>query len=218
MDLRKFAVTLIGIELNPQLVNPVTLRLNDIVDESWKSNRGAKIGITESNLGYANGVEVEASDETLRFCHSASSFETGEVLSAILAKRFIDVFGVDDWWAIRFDFGGQINAEVLAMKPEMGVQSLADHLTIGNVVPSCNFTTHFQFPDKSLNVQLSHDAAADNSHVSCLGSVFHCTEEYIDAEGNNKIGPWLANWKSDWQEVAQAVIRLHKVVGKPVGG
>ena len=48
--------------LEPQFVILENLKFNGVVDEEWTCNR-VQIGITESAIGYTNGLHIAASSE-----------------------------------------------------------------------------------------------------------------------------------------------------------
>ena len=54
-NLQTLTVNLIGFEPISQFVNPVTLYVNGVVDDTWVCEKGALIGITESSFSYTNG-------------------------------------------------------------------------------------------------------------------------------------------------------------------
>lgn len=216
--LRMFAVELSGIDLDPQFVNPATLQFNGVIDKGWICEKGVRIGITESNFSYTNGVQIEASDDTVCFRHSGPELNDGSALSAELARRYAVGFDDDNWFAISLEFGGVVElARDTVLADVLSRPTFADHLIYDGVAPRFNASAFYNFPDRRLMVDLFQNPGTSHMQLSYVARIHRYLDHDRDEQAEHKLETVLSRWQSDWQNAATALIRLAEATLGPRG-
>ena len=212
--LETFAVELSGVNLNPQFVNPATLQFNDVVDEGW-TYAGVQIGVTESNVRYTNGLQIEAFEDTVRFQHVLTD---GGFLSAEVARRYVEKFGGDSWLMIALEFGGTIE---LFSEPDSTSESLrpvsVDSLTHNDVIPAFRAGALYLYPEHTLQVELQQPVGSRNGWFECGALVNRSLVPNEVEETETRLQSVLSEWESHWKDAASALIRLAKATLRPGG-
>ena len=212
--LRAFTVELMGLEVEPQYINPVTLEANDVVDSLWRLDSGTLVGISRSRFGYANGVEVEAEQESLSFRHIAADLVVEEALSAELASRYVKAYGEEDLFGIGMVFQGEVKVpDAPDLVGPFDSAVLTDKLALRNVAPSAYRigVTHSFEPEQprpsSLSVDLFRGVAISGVHFTA--QAFH---EVVGPQHTwhaiNSADSILSRWQSVWSDVVDVVTRL----------
>ena len=207
--LQMFAVELSGIDLDPQFINPATLQFNGVVDKDWICENGIRIGITESNFSYTNGVQVEASDETVCFRHSGIELAEGSALSAELAKRYAVGFDDDNWFGISLEFGGVIVLSGDPTPASVSVwSSFVDRLTHHGVSPRFHTSAFYNYPDRRLVVELFQNPGSSHTPLGCVARIHRHLEYSQQVETEHRLESVLSSWRSDWKDAVAAITRL----------
>ena len=214
VNLEMFAIELSGMNVNPQFVNPATLQFNDVVDEAW-TYAGVQTGVTESNVRYTNGLQIEAFEDTVRFQHVTAD---GGFLSAEIARRYVETFGGDSWFMVALEFGGTIE---LFSEPDRASESLrpvsVDSLIQNDVVPVFRAGALYPYPEHTLQVELQQPVGSDNGWFEC-GALVNCSLAPSEVEETeNRLQSVLSEWESHWGDAASALIRLARATLRPGG-
>ena len=206
-SLEMVAVELYGTNVHPQFVNPMTLEINGVVEADW-THSGSQIGVIESTFRYSNGLEIEASEQTLRFEHvpTADGF-----LSPETAIRYVNAFGEGNWGMVVVEFGGIWK---LTSKPDDGDVQLRhrgeDILTDNGVVPSFHAGALYQYPEHTLQAeirQLGTDQYEFRASVN----------RRVPKDVENGLQATISRWESDWQDACLIISRLIRATLIPGG-
>ena len=218
VDLQMLAIGLVGIDVNPQFINPATLLANGVVEPSWVCAPGAQIGLTESNFSYTNGVQVEAADDTLTFRQFGRLSADGTVLSPELAKRFVNAFDDDNWFAVGLEFLARLS---VTESEQFSLASLWDRVgerfVRQDVSPGYSVSTFYRFADRTMSVNINRGPTGQQRYILCSGSV-HRNLDGDASEGlRDQVIQICTNWVTDWEEVISAATSLVNA-NLPVGG
>ena len=195
--------------MEPQFVNPATLQFSGVVESDWICEKGVRIGIMESNFSYTNGVQIEASDDTVCFRHSGAELADGGALSAELAKRYAAGFDYDNWFAISLEFAGVIELTAYPVSAgESPWPSFADHLIHDGVLPDYRTNAFYDCPDRRLMVELFQSSRSNHTQLNCLARVHRYLDHNQDGQSEHQLESVLTGWKTDWEDAVAAVTRL----------
>lgn len=209
--LRMVGIRLIGMDVGPQFVNPLSLSVNGVTDDSWLCEKGSQIGITECSFSYTNGVSVEASEDTISFTHTGIQDPSVEVLSTGLAERYIDCFGAGNWFSVVLEFRGVVDLQPILETSEGRVwHTFVDQLAHRSVPPQFRLNLYYTYPDRRLSVDLIDRWPARTSQVAVSGTVFRDLPS-DGGEAKIRISQIMDGWRSDWEEVAEVTGRWVKV-------
>lgn len=212
--LRAFAVELSGVNMAPQFINPATLKFNDVVDEGWTYS-DVEVGMTESSVSYTNGLQIEAFEQTLRFQHVHTG---GEFLSAEIARRYVEAFGDDSWFAVRLEFGGTMELAGESDSADIPLQpNLLDRMTHHDVVPAFRAGALYPYPEHALQIELQQPADSINGWFECAAQVNRLLVPDEAEEDNGRLQAILSGWESDWADSALALTRLASATLQPGG-
>ena len=213
VGLRMFAVELSGRDVDPQFVNPATLQLNGVADEEW-THSGTQIGMTESHIRYANGLHIEAFEQTVRFEHVLTG---GEFLSAETARRYVSAFGDNSWGGVVLEFGGTLE---LTTEPDSAAVSLRPHrvdiLTHNGIVPAFRAGALYPNPEHFLQVEILQ-SAPNSDQFECTAAVIRRLPRNEEAQTENRLQTILSSWESDWQDAVSALTCLIRAALNPGG-
>ena len=217
VNLLSVAVNLIGFESNAQFINPLTLHWNRVVDETWVCEVGAQLGLTLSRFTYTNGVQVEATEETVTFRHRGSFLTPDSVLSVELARRYVDAFGSGDLMAISTEFFGYINPAIFTGSfDESEWPRFEGQLALNGVTPRFGTNVFYFYPDRRLRVELSRELDSGPLDLTCLAWVYR----ELDPNPRRSRDELLAafdGWESDWAEAMVAAGQLFSSTLDPRG-
>jgi hypothetical protein len=219
VELRMFAVELSGVDVNPQFVNPATLQFNDVVEKGWSFDKGVRTGITESALSYTNGLQIEAFDDIVRFQHSGPNLKVRGPLSAEVAKRYVEAFGVDNWFGVSLEFAGPIGLEGYPDNFGVSLPPALSNLLIHNgVTPGVRAGTFYQYPDRNLQVDLQQSPVG-SSHMGLawIAQVYRSLARSQDDQTENQVESVLSEWERDLEDVVAAVSLLVQATLNPRG-
>ena len=208
--LRTFDVTLSGIAVTPQFINPATLALNAIIDDTWPVDPEAQIGITTSNFRYANGVQITSEDETVCFSHSDPDLRAEDFLSADIANRFASTFSISSWFAVSLEFSGAIHLPGPAVsEDQIRPSPFMYSLRHNSATPHLHTSASYHYSDYSLTVELSEIITAAQPFLNFSARNYRVLSD----EDRGDLEPYhleviLANWRSHWGEATSAVSRL----------
>ena len=202
LSLQMLAISLSGIDANPQFVNPLTLSANGVTDESWVCDKGVQVGITESSFRYTNGMVVEATSDTLTFRQVGDLSGEDCALSLGVATRYISAFDADNWFAATLDFGGRIwlppdqPYTLASLWDQVGSQMAHKRAT-----PLFSTNVFYRYSDRSLSVNVSRGPRFAEGSIACSGSVHRDLDHSADQGPERQIERICAGWTSDWQDV-----------------
>ena len=206
MTWQMFAVTLNGLDVNPQFVTPDTLRYNGVVTVDWTLSKGALFGQNHSSFAYSNGVSVTASEEALCFRQTGDSIAEKDVLCDQLLERYLAAELPGTWFSAVTEFGILVD---IATEPEgikdSGLTGYVEGLKLDGVYPD-NYRTFLTYPinGRRLSVNLSVSAEGDEGLLQCHGSV----HRYLDGgpnDGAEQLLSLIGHWSADYQDVVSAV-------------
>ena len=210
LSLRMFAVRLSGMDMNPQFVNPPTLVLNGVVDESWICEKGAQTGLTESRFGYTNGVRVEAFEDTVCFRHYGTDLVAEKALSSELAQRYAALFDPQSWFDMSLEFGAVIRVSGCSAV-RAPVPGFADSLTLDEVAPRFSTNFIYEYPDRTLSIEFSQNLSSRRRQLNCLSRIRHDLHYNDEDEPEEHLRSALSNLKSEWMHIVSTVTRLASV-------
>lgn len=202
------SVELYGNSVEPQFVNPVTLKLNGVVDEEWTCNH-VQIGITESEIGYNNGLHIEASENTVRFGH----VPTGKIaLSAESASRYVESYVDDDWVGVVFEFLGTVASAMEIDKADDGPLQphLVEELIHDDVIPAFKSGALYQYPDHILQIELLQPVDSDEDRIEWRARVSRSVANDQGGQTKDRLLTILSGWDTDRDSAFEGLLRLVK--------
>ena len=222
MAWQMFAVTLNGIDVNPQFVTPDTLRYNGLVGGDWTLTKGALFGPTRSSFAYSNGVSVTASEESLSFRQTGGSLNEDDVLCDRLMERYLAAELPGTWFSALTEFGILVD---VASEPD-GIKDsdppgFVEGLKFEGVYAD-NLRTSFsyQIDGRRLSVNLYVSTAQeDEGLLQCHGSVHRYLDGSLD-DGPEQLLSLIGFWLADYRDIVGAVERYVSAVmqiGGPIG-
>ena len=219
MTWQMFAVTLNGIEVNPQFVTPDTLRYNGVVGDDWTLTKGALFGPTHSSFVYSNGVSVTASEEALSFRQTGDGLNEDDVVCDRLIERYLAAELPGTWFSALTQFGILVH---VASEPN-GIKdsdppSFVEGLRFEGVYAD-NLRTSFsyQIDGRRLSVNLYVSTAEEyEGLLQCHGSVHRYLDEGLDG-GDEQLLSLISDWLADYRDVVGAVERYISAVMQ-IGG
>ena len=219
MTWQMFAVTLNGLDVNPQFVTPDTLRYNGVVDSEWTLSKGALFGLSHSAFTYSNGVSVTASEESLCFRQTGDSLNGDDVLCDRLMERYLAAALPGTWFSALTEFGILVD---VASEPD-GIKGhdlpgLVEGLKFEGVyADSLRTFFSYQIDGRRLSVNLSVSTAEDDEGLlTCHGSVQRYLDERL-TDGPERLLSLISDWLADYRDVVGAVERYISAVVQ-IGG
>lgn len=214
MTWQMFAVTLNGIDVNPQFIAPDTLRYNGIVDDTWLLTKGALFGPGNSSFAYSNGISVAASPESLCFRQIAGTISEEDVLCDRLAARYLDAGLPGTWFSALTEFGILVDVDSeLALNQESELAGFVwDFLTFEGVGPDDMRTSlSYETGDRRLSVDLIMGIQNDGL-LRCHGRV----HRYLDSDSSEsdwadegeQLQALIGNWPADYRDVLSIAERF----------
>lgn len=206
VTLRSFAVDLFGVDVEPQFINPITFTTNRVAGEGWQYYAGTETGLTESRFGYTNGVGVEAHRDSLRFEHTLEGGVSVEsALSAWIAQRYVEAFGMDRWHAVDHEFRGKVEAldSSTSQWPIFSENVVSD----GSQALLRTGVVH-TYTDRSLQVDVFqvHGHGRVETHYQA-----HVQRRFQNIQGRQSEHPLtsvLSRWRADLDDVAAVARKL----------
>ena len=212
--LRMFAVELDGMDVNPQFINPATLRFNGVVGEEWVCEKDVQMGITESRFSYTNGVRIEAFEDTVRFQQTGRDITPSDALSAELARRYAMGFDSDSWFAISLEFNGTVEMPARTASDDvMQWPAFAGDLVHEGVAPHFFTSAMYDHSDRRLAVDLFRNSDPSHMQLGYSGRVrrrLGNSNEKEEERSEPQLETVLSRWQVDWEDVAATVARLLK--------
>ena len=216
VNLQTLTVNLIGDEGNVQFVNPHTFYWNGAVDQTWVLQRGARIGFTQSSFSYTNGVQVEASRDTISFRQQGDSLTPNGVLSVNLAKWYANAFGAAGLFEVSVEFSARIDIAAHYVAPFLKSSlQFADHLVSHPNQPAFGTFAVVPYPDRTLRVDFSYVPWSDPNCLTCTGQVSRQLSDDIN-QGLSELHLAIDRWPADWLDVlneASPLLRARLIPG-----
>ena len=192
-----------GVE--PQFVNPETLKFNGVVDEEWTCNH-VQIGITESGIGYTNGLHIEASENTVSFGHVPTD---NIPLSAESASRYVKSRVDDEWVAVVFEFLGTIEPTTEIDSAGGPLQPhLLEQLVHGDVRPAFRSGALYQYPDRILQIDLRQPVDTDEDRIEWSARVSRSVASDEEGQTKDRLLAILSGWDTDRENAIEGLLRL----------
>lgn len=213
MTWQMFAVTLNGIDVNPQFVNPDTLRYNGVVNAEWLLNSGALFGPGNASFAYSNGVSVTASESALCFRQIGDVISETDVLCDRLVAKYLDTGLPGDWLSTLTEFGILFDVDpgpAFGQESEF-VSSMQDSLAFEGVAPDeLSITLSYETGRRRLTVSLSVGSGS-SGFMRCYGRVQRYLDEDLSqaalADGTEQLRAHIGNWPDDYKDVASIAKR-----------
>ena len=214
MTWQMFAVTLNGIDVNPQFVTPDTLRYNGVVGDDWTLTRGALFGPSHSSFAYSNGVSVTASEEALCFRQMGETIGKTDVICDGLAERYLAALLPGTWFSELTEFGILVDID---SKPDgiedSNLTGFVEGLRFEGVyADDLRMFWSYQIDGRRLSINLSASTTEDDEGLlKCYGSVHRYLDER-SADGPEQLLSFISDWTADYRDVVGAVERYISTV------
>ena len=214
MTWQMFAVTLNGIDVNPQFVTPDTLRYNGVVDADWALTSGALFGPGRSAFTYSNDVSVTASEDTLCFRQVAGTIVESDVICDRLAAKYLAASLPGTWFSALTEFGILIDVDsglALSQQPELS-GFVWDFLTFEGVGPDDMRTIlSYEIGGRRLSVDLTMGTENDG-FLRCYGRVHRYLDSGLSesdaADEDEQMQAIISNWPDDYRDVTSIAERF----------
>ena len=199
-----------GVE--PQFVNPETLKFNGVVDEEWTCNH-VQIGITESQIGYTNGLHIEASENTVSFGQVPTDNQS---LSVESASRYIESRVDEEWVGVVFEFFGSIEPATEIDSADMSLQPhLLEELVHGDVKPAFKSGAFYQYPDRILQIDLLQSVDSGEDRIQWRARVSRSVANDEEGQTKDQLLAILSRWDSDRENAFESLLRLVRATLRP---
>lgn len=205
-SLQRLTIELIGFESVAQFVNPLAFYVNQIVDDTWQYEKGAKIGFDNSSFRYLNGVEVEAIGDSVIFRQNGSPLGPKAVLCPEVAKRYAEAIDIRDWFAVDIDFNAQI-----AFGDELITLPFTENLAVHDLSPRFGVDAVYSYEGRTVQTDLRQPVDLNPGYLICFGSV-HRPIDSLGSDAKAALRSVIENWQADWEEVALVTKRLFQSV------
>lgn len=208
------SVGLYGGGVEPQFVNPETLKFNGVVDEEWTCNR-VQIGITESAIDYTNGLHIEASENTVSFGHVPTD---NIPLSVESAGRYIETRVDNEWVAVVFELLGTIEPAAETESADGALQPhLLEELVHGDVKPAFRCGALYQYPDRILQIELLQPVDSGEDQIEWRASVSRSVASDEEGQTKDRLLAILSGWDTDRENAIEGLLRLVRATLRPGG-
>ena len=192
-----------GVE--PQFVNPETLKFNGVVDEEWTCNH-VQIGITESAISYTNGLHIEASENTVSFGHVPTD---NIPLSAERASRYVKSRVNAKWVAVVFEYLGTIESATETDSADGPLQPhLLEELIHDDVIPAFRCGALYQYPDRILQIDLRQPVDTDEDRIEWSARVSRSVASDEEGQTKDRLLTILSGWDADRESAIESLLRL----------
>jgi hypothetical protein len=199
------SVELYGDGVEPQFVNPENLKFNGVVDEEWTCNR-VQIGITESAIGYTNGLHIDASENSVSFGHVPAD---NVPLSAESASRYVKSRVDNEWVAVVFEYLGTIELATESDSADRPLQPhLLEELVHDDVIPAFRSGALYQYPDRILQIELLQPVDSGEDQIEWRASVSRSVASDEEGQTKDRLLAILSGWDTDRESVIESLLRL----------
>ena len=200
--------------LEPQFVNPETLRLTGVASEEWTYSR-VQIGITESAISYTNGLHIEASENTVSFAHVPTDNTS---LSSESASRYIESRESSEWVGVVFEFVGTIEPATTADNADGSFQPhLLEQLIHDDVKPAFKSGAFYEYPDRILQIDLLQPVDSIEGRIEWRARVTRTIASDDEGQAKDQMLAILSGWDADRESVIEGLLRLVRATLRPGG-
>ena len=199
------SVELYGDGVEPQFLNPMTLKFNGVVDEEWTCNH-VQIGITESAIVYTNGLHIEASENSVSFGHVPAD---NVPLSVESASRYVKSRANVEWLGVAFEYLGTIELATETGSADRPLQPhLLEELIHDDVIPVFRSGALYQYPDRILQIDLRQPVDSGEDQIEWRASVSRSVASDEEGQTKDRLLAILSGWDTDRENAIEGLLRL----------